>query len=154
MANPLKMLPLQTGGIQFIQEVPIEASPKKVWAALSDVGKWFGFDPDHSKWAKSTLEMKGGGKWIYESPDGSSSLFATVSHIEPGKLLRLTGQMGMSHLPVVNAIIFELQERAGGKSTLLRMCQRTFGFILEDTEQRTSEGWKVLLPNLKALAEK
>ena len=36
MANPLKLLKLKPTGFQFIQEVPIDAAPAKVWKAIHD----------------------------------------------------------------------------------------------------------------------
>lgn len=154
MANPLKELPLQPIGFQRIQEVHILAAPKKVWAALAEVGKWFVFNPDPATHPKQTIEMKAGGQWIVLHKDGGSSLSATVTHIEPEKLLRLSGPMGMSHLPVMNAFIFELQPKAQGKETLLRMAQRTFGFIDPELEGRYGGAFGMLLNNIKALAEK
>ena len=38
------MLKLKSSGFQFIQEVPIDAPPAKVWKALFNVGAWFRFD--------------------------------------------------------------------------------------------------------------
>ena len=76
-----------------------------------------------------------------------------VTRIEPQKLLRLSGPMGMSHLPVNNAFIFELQPKNGGRKTLLRFCQRTFGFLTADVKTKFSGGWKQLLSQLKDLAE-
>ncbi|MGA2440741.1 MAG: hypothetical protein ABSH08_07270 [Tepidisphaeraceae bacterium] len=60
----------------------------------------------------------------------------------------------MTHLPITTVLIFELQPKAGGKSTLLRLGQRSFGFIDADMKQRYAKIWKHLLPQLKELAEK
>jgi uncharacterized protein YndB with AHSA1/START domain len=154
MANPLELLPLKTNGFQFIHEIAIHASPKKSWSALSDIGNWFGFDPDRSKWARHKLDFKVGAQWIVEFPSGASALFGTVTYMEPGKLVRIYGQFGLTHLPVVNTVIFEIQERDGGNSTLLRVCFRSSGFMTDDVEKRINEVWGKLLPNIKALAEK
>ena len=37
MANPLKLLKLKPKGFQFIKELPIQASPEKVWSSLINV---------------------------------------------------------------------------------------------------------------------
>ena len=154
MANPLTILSLEPKGFQFIQEIPIAATPEKVWAALQNVGNWFIFDPDPAKRPKHILEMRPGGRWTMEFPDGTIDLNATVTRIEPNKLLRVSGHFGMSHLPVTTVLIFELQPEKGGTSTLLRLGQRTFGFLDAEAETRFKGGWAKLLPELKALAEK
>jgi len=154
MANPLKLLKLKATGFQFIEEIHIDANPKKVWAAVTNPGKWFGFDPDPKKWNKHTMDVTPGGKWISTAKDGTTFMLATVTYIEPGKLLRLIGQIGMTHLPVSNVFIFELQPQKAGKATLLRLGQRTFGFGDADLEERIHGAWKKLLPNIKTAAEK
>jgi uncharacterized protein YndB with AHSA1/START domain len=138
-----------------IEEVAINAPPKTVWQSLLDIGSWFAFDPDPGKRPKMTLEPRVGAQWTSEARDGSfQSLIGTVTHIEPGKLLRMGGQMAMTHLPVMNALIWELVPQDDGKRTLLRFCQRTFGFLDADSEQKFQGGWKQLLPQLKAAAER
>jgi uncharacterized protein YndB with AHSA1/START domain len=152
MANPLKMLKLKPSHFQFIQELKIDAPPKRVWAALVDVGSWFRFEAGAMS-RSGKLELWPGGRFYAERPDGSSSLHAIVTHIEPEKLLRMSGPMGLSHLPVMNAFIFELQPRAGAKGTLLRLCHRSFGYMDAMVGKRYGEGWRQLLGQLKALAE-
>jgi len=154
MANPLKMLKLKPIGFQFITECPINASPKKVWSSLINVEKWFRFNPDPKKASKQTLQPTAGGRWLSKTWEGNSIFMATVTYVEPGKLLRLVGQFGSTHLPISTVLIFELQPQAGGKSTLLRLGQRSIGFIEADMKKRYQGIWDRLLPQLKELAEK
>ena len=100
------------------------------------------------------MELKAGGQWLMEAPDGTLSLMATITHIEPNKLIRFSGPIGLSHLPVNNVIIYELQPKDGGKSTLLRTGQRLFGFITADIEMNYKKGWEGLLQSIKAAVEK
>ena len=155
MANPRKMLKLKPAGFQFIQEIPVQAPPARVWAALLNIGGWFYFDKEFSREkSKVTLEPKIGGRVMWEARDGSVAMLqGFVAHMEPHKLLRINGPMGMTHLPVNNAFIWELQSKNGGKTTLLRFCQRTFGFITPQLKKDFHGGWKRLLPQLKKLAE-
>jgi uncharacterized protein YndB with AHSA1/START domain len=153
MANPLKLLKLKPTGFQFIQEIPISSPPAKVWSSLLKIGQWFRFDAN-SPWPKHTLEAKPGGKWISTSKDKSTALHGVVTCIEPGKLLRISGQLGMTHLPVQTVVIFELQPKSNGKTTLLRLGHRTYGFVDADVEKRFKGGWSHLLPQIKAVAEK
>ena len=155
MANPLKLLKLKPTAFQFIHEIPIDAPPARVWNALLNMNGWFHFEADRAKRPKVTLEPHLGGRFMSESRDGSvSSLFGFVAHLEPEKLLRINGTMGMSHVPVNTAMIWELQPRRNGKTTLLRFCQRTFGFLTGDVKSQFQNGWGKLHPQLKALAEK
>ena len=151
MANPLKMMKLKAQSIQFILEVPIAATPAKVWSSLLNPSTWFFFDPAMK--SKHTLELTPGGQWTAENPDGSSMLMGTVAYFEPGKLLRITGQLGLTHVPVSSVIIFELQPKKDGKATLLRIGTRMFGFMDTGVKKRYQGGWKGLFGNLKAVAE-
>ncbi len=151
MANPLKMLKLKPTGFQFMQDIPIKAPPSAVWKALLDVGTWFRFDemPDYPT---MKMEPRIGGMLSAANKDGSVAMLSgVVAHMEREKLLRINGTMGASHLPVMTAMIWELQPH--GKTTNLRFCQRTFGYITADMKKNYQGGWKKLWPQLKALAE-
>jgi uncharacterized protein YndB with AHSA1/START domain len=151
MANPLKMLKLKAQSLQFIQELPIAATPKKVWTALLDPSAWFVFGPAHQ--SKHTLDLRPGGQWTSVRPDGTASLLGTVVYIEPGKLLRVHGPLGLTHLPVTSVIIFELQPKQDGKATLLRVGTRMFGFMDLDRKKHMKDAWRKLMGNIKVLAE-
>ena len=154
MANPRKLLKLKPHGFQFIQELPIDAPPARVWQSLLNIAGWWRFGPDDRP--NVTLEAWPGGRFFSERNDDGNvvqSLHGLVTHIEPNRLLRIGGQMGLSHLPVMHALIWELQPRKGGDATLLRFAQRTFGFMDADVKKRYQGGWKILFPQLKALAE-
>src|SRR5262245_25885163 len=114
MANPLKMLKLKPTGFQFIHEVAIDAPPAKVWKTILNVKKWFYFADHAAALAKITIEPHVGGRFMSGSKDGSiSDLYGFVTRVEPNKLLRINGHMGASHLPMQNAMIWELQPRKG-----------------------------------------
>ena len=150
MANPLKMLTLESQGIQFIHETPVSAPPEKVWAAVKNPSDWFYFGERRSK---HTLDLRAGGQWIAVNKDGSENLFGRVVYLEPGKLLRINGQLGLTHLPVNCVVIFELQPQNDGKATLLRIGMRIFGFIDADVKERYEGAWQKLMGQIKTLAE-
>jgi uncharacterized protein YndB with AHSA1/START domain len=152
MANPLKMLKLKPQSVQFILDVPIAAPPKKVWSTLVDPSQWFYFDP--ARRGKHSLEVKAGGQWTVENPDGSSALFGHITYLEPGKLIRVSGQLPLSHLAVTGVIIFELQRGKSEKETLFRVGTRMFGHMDPDVKKRFKGGWKQLFGQLKEQAEK
>jgi uncharacterized protein YndB with AHSA1/START domain len=153
MANPLTMLDLKADGFQMIQETHIEASPAKVWKKLIDFGAWFRLYAEPKDRPKDTFEAWPGGKWTTEHLNGTLEFNGVVTRIEPEKLLRLGGPLGMSHLPVQTVWIFELQAEKEGKATLLRVGQRTYGLIDAEAKQRYTGGWGRILPQLKKLVE-
>ena len=146
--QPLKMLKIKPGGFQFIQQIDIDAPPEKTWKALVSIGKWFNLGPNEGKALK--LEPWAGGRFYAKYGD-IEHLHAIVTYIEPNKLIRFSGQMGMSHVPVLRAFIFQLEPK--GKGTLLKLCHRCYGMIDSEAEGRYRGGWKQLLPKLKAFAE-
>lgn len=154
MANPLKMLKLKPETVQSIQEIPIDATPKRVWSSLLDANSWFQFSDAPEERSKQNLDLRPGGLWTSKFADGTEMLMGTVVYIEPGKLLRVAGQLGLTHLPVNSVIIFELQPKPDGKSTLLRVGTRMFGYMDPDVKKRYKGGWKQLLERLKDIAEK
>jgi hypothetical protein len=125
MANPLKLLKLKPTGFQFIEELPIEASPKKVWSSLLKVEKWFRFDPDPKKASKHTFEATAGSRWLSTNWEGNTVCHGTVTYVEPGKLLRVEGQIGATHLPVTTVVIFELQPQAERNAQWQEQHERT-----------------------------
>jgi hypothetical protein len=48
---------------------------------------------------------------------------------------------------------FELQPKRGGNGTLLRFCQRTFGYMTGDLRPNYQAGWTTLFKQLKEVAE-
>ena len=154
MANPLKMLKLKPTTIQIIQEVPIDAPPAKVWRAVLDAKAWIGAAMMNPKAVKSTVEPKVGGRFTYERGDGSEQrLLGFISHVEPNKLLRVYGPGVMSHLPCACTMIWELQPAKGGKATVLRFCERSYGSLPPGTAKSHQGGWKMVLAKLKKAAE-
>src|SRR4051812_15295581 len=152
MANPLKMLKLKPTAFQLLQEVPINASPAKVWKSLLNTGAWFGMEHERGT---CKIEPEIGGRFMSRTPDGSEArLFGFVAHIEPEKLLRINGPMGMTHLPVQTSMIWQLEPTSGGKATRLRFCHRAYGLMTANVKKQYHNGWKMFLGQLKALAEK
>src|SRR4051794_37395484 len=99
MANPIKMLKLKPTQFQFIQELKISAKPQRVWRSLLDVQNWFRFGPANDGSVRH-MEPFVGGRFWGEYPDGSTALHAIITYMEPNKLLRMSGPIGLSHLPV------------------------------------------------------
>ena len=149
MPKPLKLLSLKPGAFQFIQEVKIDAPPARAWKALMNVQGWWKYTMVSG--GKPKLEPWAGGRFYEAGRNGVEALHGVITYIEPNKLLRLSGQLGMSHLPVNHVYIFELQP--GGKGTLLRLCHRSHGYMTAKLKEDFQAGWPGLLKELKKLAE-
>jgi uncharacterized protein YndB with AHSA1/START domain len=150
MPNPVKLLKLKPTWFQFIQEVKIDAPPARAWKSLLDVERWWKYRMFEGK-SQLKLEPWAGGRFHESNRDGVEALHCFVTYIEPNKLLRMTGQLGLSHLPVNHVFIFELQP--SGKGTILRFCQRSHGLMTADVEKGFKGGWPTLFKELKKLAE-
>lgn len=150
MPNPLKMLKLKQNAFQFIMETPIAASPATVWKSLVKVESWWKYPMIAG--AAMKLEPRAGGRFYEAAKGGFEALHGIVMYAAPGKLLRINGSMGLSHLPMTNAIIFELQSQ--GKGTLLWLGHRGAGLMTAGIEKQFKHGWKELIAELKKFAEK
>ena len=150
MPDPVKLLTLKPEWFQFIQEVKIDAPPAKAWKSLMDVERWWKFRMFDGK-SRLKLEPWAGGRFHEAGPNGIEALHCFVTYIEPGKLLRMNGPLGMSHLPVNHVFIFELQP--SGTGTVLRFCQRSHGLMTPKVKQSFQGGWPALFKELKKLAE-
>jgi len=104
--------------VRHVAEMPNVAAPV-IWAALSDVGKWW--DPEHTYSGDArnlTLEPVVRGCFCERL-----SLYAGIEHMsvvyaQPAKTLRLTGALGpLQEFGVAGSLTFQI-EAAGGGSRL------------------------------------
>lgn len=134
------------------QELVIHAEPHQVFEALTTgVDAWWakGFASPNSTFH---LEPVAGGRFYEDFGQGrGDALFATVTYLEPGKKLRLMGQMGMSG-PVMGTIAFDLLPERNG--TRLKLTHRAMGAVDDDDRETYTHGWQELLgEHLKRFVE-
>ncbi len=135
--------------IQIEQEVRIEASPSRVFEALThDVAAWWGAPYLVNQQATDIiLEPRVGGRmyevWGQTEGGEEGALWAVVTAIERNKQLTLSGPMGMSG--AVSGIITYALEPAGKSATTLKLTHRAIGEVTEETRQNYSGGWSDLL---------
>lgn len=123
-------------------EVPIQASPARIYQALThDIARWW--DPDAS-WGrgKLVLEPEVGKRMWEDFGNGEGALFGIVTYVERNKKLEIEGDHGLGS-GVQGYIRFELVPQ--GEGTILKFSHRAFGEISERSRQRFPEGWKQLL---------
>ncbi len=122
--------------------VELPTTPERVFAALTtEIGAWW----DHTFAEEPRglyLEPYAGGRFYEEFGEGGSALYAVVTYAEPGKLLVLSGSMGMRG-PVLATVRYELEPHEGG--TLLRLAHRVVGEVDDATREIYTTGWEALL---------
>jgi uncharacterized protein YndB with AHSA1/START domain len=133
----------------IVQRHSIAAPPERVFSALTaEIGRWWthrfrtdgvvGFEPEL------------GGRF-FEAWSGGGALYAEVTYLDPPRMLRLAGPMGMEGA-VISTMVFELTAEEHGTSLLLT--HDILGALSAETAEDYEAGWKALLgQTLKAYAE-
>ena len=111
--------------------VDVEAGYMDVWEDLTrNVNKWW--DPAHSFSLEASnfyMEVRANGCFCEQLPNGGSVLHMLVSHVNPGKTLRLLGGMGpLQEMGIHGAMTFRLKEMDNGH-TQLTMNYAVTGFL-------------------------
>jgi uncharacterized protein YndB with AHSA1/START domain len=113
--------------IRHVAEVP-NAPPPTVWAALSDVAKWW--DPEHTFSGDArnlSLDPTVRGCFCEKLSLYAGVEHATVVHAHPTKLLRLSGALGpLQEFGVQGTLTWQLEAGAGG--TRITMTYSAGGF--------------------------
>ncbi|HVA20007.1 MAG TPA: SRPBCC domain-containing protein [Solirubrobacteraceae bacterium] len=128
--------------LQIEQAVQIEASPERVFDALTTgIGAWW----SHSNSGKPdamTLEPRPGGRFFEEFGASGGAHFATVQYIKRSEQLRMTGPMGMT-TPVLGVVNFSLETQ--GAATLLALSHHIIGVFDDEVIGIYGGGWQELL---------
>ncbi|HVB73868.1 MAG TPA: helix-turn-helix domain-containing protein [Ktedonobacteraceae bacterium] len=141
------------GFLRIEQEITIEASPSRVFKALTnDVSAWWGAPYLISNEARSlVLEPKIGGRFYEDWGNGAGSLWGLVTSIKQDAWIEVRGSMAMSGI-VSSVVRFELE--AQGDATLVKLSHRAMGEVNEELQVGYDGGWHDLIAlRLKALLE-
>lgn len=116
--------------IENTQIVPVDAT--MAWAALvNDVGRWW--PKDHTWWgdaSKLSIQPRAGGCFC-EINGEQQALHMTVTFVDPGKTLRMTGGLGpLQGMGVAGALEFRLAPVAEG--TRITLYYRAGGYTPDD----------------------
>ena len=106
--------------------------PETAWKAfVNDVGKWW--PADHSWWgdaSKLSISEKAGGCFC-EINGAQQAWHMTVTFVDPGKLMRMTGGLGPLQGMVLNgALEWRFAEEKGG--TRITLWYRAGGYTPDD----------------------
>ena len=105
-----------SNGFTLTIDTHIAAPPDKVYAALIEPGRWWSSDHTFSGDAKNMhLDAKAGGCWCEALPNGGSVVHLIVVYVDPGKAVRLRGELGpFQGLAVDGAMTWKLKPTADG----------------------------------------
>jgi DNA-binding transcriptional ArsR family regulator/uncharacterized protein YndB with AHSA1/START domain len=128
--------------IDISQEIALKANRGDVFRALTtDVGSWWGRPYLTNRATGLELDPRLGGPFRERWGRGGGKLLATVSAVEPERLLELTGPL---HLGVVFGIAeFRLEDDPEG--TRLSFTHRGIGEVAPDVVEAFAGGWAELL---------
>jgi uncharacterized protein YndB with AHSA1/START domain len=136
---------------EFEAEVHVAASPETVWEAMTTgIGEWWPHSfVDHP--FRVALEPTIGGRF-YEQFDesGAGALFAHVIYLEPRKVLRITGPMGLRGSATYTKT-YRLEASRGG--TTVRTSASILGAITQETADSYRTGGQQVLDSLKRHVE-
>ena len=130
-------------------EVPVP--PEEVWRALTEeIGRWWPHTFTDEPFA-IRLEPVIGGRF-YEQFDGSGAgaLYGTVTYVEPYRVLRTSGAMG---LPGARLYVKTYRLEPAGDATVVRTTASALGDIDDERLTGYRDGGLALLEALKRYVE-
>lgn len=129
--------------IHIRQEVQLPALPGRVYEVLTnEIQFWWGEPYLLTEGGRVTLEARLNGQLREESPNGHSAVWGRVEEVAPGRLLVLSGTIGMQSA-VSGRVRIELAE--AGPGTRLTLSHFAIGPISEEARERYAKGWVDLL---------
>ena len=132
-------------------DVVIAGSRRAVFDAVTErIGQWWGYPAVDARATGLSLEPRVGGRFMERWGERGGQLLATVTALEPDRLVRLTGPFHFG-LALADAT-FDLEDAPGG--TRLRFSFRAMGPIDPATHEGMQSGWTTLVGSrLKAFVE-
>ena len=138
-------------GFEVASAATIAAPPERVYAALGDIGRWWGPSHTFSRDASNlSIELKAGGCFCERLKDGGSVQHMTVVYAAPGVGLRLRGALGPLQVEGVDgALSWALKPAAGG--TAFTQSYVVGGYIRSGMQQWAPRVDRVLDEQLQRL---
>jgi uncharacterized protein YndB with AHSA1/START domain len=138
----------------YALDLRIEATPARVWAALTaEIDAWW--LPDfHTARSPSTMSLEPvpGGRLLERTADGGGVLWYTVHAVDPGRALTLVGPLSSGEGPGSSTLALSLAAEDGG--CRLTLANGLFGRFDDALPGRLRDGWETLLgQGLKAYVE-
>jgi len=136
------------GVAEVVAEARVAAPPARVWRAIAEeIGRWWPAGFLSSTEAKRmVLEPRVGGRVYEDRGDGDASglLWYTVIGLEPGREIRLSGELtpdwgGPARLSTRWTL------KPDGDGTLVRLEEVISGRFAPETPAKMTEGWNTIL---------
>ena len=109
----------------------VSVDPKTAWKAFVDVGQWW--PADHTWWgdaSRLSISEKAGGCFC-EINGAQQAWHMTVTFVDPGKLMRMTGGLGpLQGMGLDGALEWRFVEEKGG--TRITLWYRAGGYAPDD----------------------
>lgn len=144
------------GAVSVLLHVDLAASRAKVWKALTaDIDRWWLDDFYCAPGSKKIImELKPGGR-VYETDGkGGGLVWYTVTALQKGTSVTLTGHFGPPFGgPVTTILTLKLESKGAG--TRLSVSDYLYGLVSPELGASMEAGWKRLfIEGLKAYIEK
>lgn len=138
---------------QIAQEVDIAAPPEKVWHALTyHMDQWWMHRHHDGADSVVSLDAKLGGLLTERWGDGDGAVWGTVTRVQQGERLTLSGPLGMGDEAVTSLYTYELEPHAGG--TRVKVTHHCFGLLDPAWADQYHDGWlEMLSRSLKPYVE-
>lgn len=143
------------GVAQVELEIPIKASPARVWEALvKETSRWWHKDFYTCATAKGfVIEPLLGGRAYEDWGHGAGQIWYTVIGVDPPNSIMLQGILTPAFGGPA-ATILQLTLKSSGKNTVLKLSDTIFGKVGDDKVSQTRQGWEMLFEQgLKAFVE-
>ena len=132
----------------------IDVPSSKVYEQFIDIGEWW---QDSHTWfgdaTKMTIEAKAGGCFCERNGE-QQALHMTISQINPGKSIHMTGGLGPLSSLAVNGYMTWTFEVTEDNTTSLKLNYRVTGFVNQKTEDWAKAVDGVLMQQVGNLEER
>jgi uncharacterized protein YndB with AHSA1/START domain len=128
-ATPAAVIDATADGFVVQNEVAIQASPEKVYAALIQVARWW--NPQHTYSGRSanlSIDPRPGGCFCERLASGGGAEHMRVVNVQPNKVLRLVGALGpLQGSGLAGSLTWTLTPSSAG--TTLRLAYSVGGYM-------------------------
>lgn len=150
-AGGTELMKKEISSFQIEQEIEIKAPVERVFQSLvNDINTWWEFRLQAEN-SHLTLDSTVGGFFKEDWGNGQGAIWGTVLYYKENEEIRLQGLLGMTGA-VNSQYGYVLENR--GDSTIVKLSHSAVGLLDPNWEEAHSQGWTLLLNNLKEQAEK
>lgn len=134
-------------GFTLHEAATLTVPPARAYAAMLEVGKWWGSDHTYSGDAANlSIEARPGGCWCERIPGGGGVQHMTVVFLLPGKQVRLAGGLGpLQSMAVAGSMEWKFDPADGSKGSKVELRYAVGGY------GPGGAGFKEIAPGVEAV---